>query len=482
MRSRLLLIWLVLMVSVGLSGSFLPSTVAEAAGEVHQPLLNQPGSTVVFLPMTANGYVPPALRLCRFGVGGSQAIDQYAVNTLGIGWYSDWRVTTEPVRPGGIGYMPTVRLSQTGLNSYEHTPDAAGILVAAQAQPGATWLIGNEPDRRYFQDDLEPHVYAQAYHDLYELIKSADPTARIAAGSIVQATPLRLQYLDMVLDSFQAQYGFAMPVDVWNIHAFILREERGSWGADIPPGIDVRQGMLYEIDDNADVEIFKANIRRFRQWMADRGYQDCPLIITEFGVQMPADYGFPPDRVNSFMNETFDYLSSATDPALGLPYDNGKLVQQWAWYSVADNNFNGWLFDASTRERTVFGDNFAAYTAAATPMVNLLPIEVEAHPVRDTSGDVISATLSASIANNGDMPLGNQVKVRFYLGDSTQDRVLIGENTAYRLDGCASFVRLDVAWDQASAGSHTFSIVVDPAGAIVEANEQDNTLVATFDF
>ena len=28
-----------------------------------------------------------------------------------------------------------------------------------------------------------------------------------------------------------------MPVDVWNVHNFVLREERGSWGVDIPPGI-----------------------------------------------------------------------------------------------------------------------------------------------------------------------------------------------------------------------------------------------------
>ena len=98
----------------------------------------------------------------------------------------------------------------------------------------------------------------------------------------MQPTPLRLQYLDMVLDSYRARYGQPMPVDVWNIHAFILNERsctyfpEDCWGADVPPGIDVPEGMRYGIQDNDNLVIFKQFIVDFRQWMADRGYQGTP--------------------------------------------------------------------------------------------------------------------------------------------------------------------------------------------------------------
>jgi hypothetical protein len=85
------------------------------------------------------------------------------------------------------------------------------------------WLPVNEPNTPY-QDNLEPHVYAEAYHDLYHAIKAADPTARIANGGIVQVTPARLLYLGMVLDGYAERYGQAMPVDVWNIHVYVLQE------------------------------------------------------------------------------------------------------------------------------------------------------------------------------------------------------------------------------------------------------------------
>ncbi len=95
--------------------------------------------------------------------------------------------------------------------------------AAVLANPGATWLIGNEPDSPV-QDNLLPELYARAYHHLYTLIKSYDATARIGAGGIVQPTPLRFQYLDRVLAAYRAYYHQTLPADLWNIHSYILRE------------------------------------------------------------------------------------------------------------------------------------------------------------------------------------------------------------------------------------------------------------------
>lgn len=380
----------------------------------------------VYLPLVQRVYIPPSGRLCRFGVGAGSDIGSYAVNSLRIGWYVDWTATLSPTRPGGITYMPIIRLRQIGMDSYEYSPSGDLLSATVAANPGATWLIGNEPDRRYWQDSLEPHIYAQAYHEFYHRIKELDPTALVAAGGIVQPTPLRLQYLDMVLEGYRERYGEPMPVDVWNIHAFILRERScdyypdDCWGAEIPPGIDAPEGMLYGIQDNDNFEIFKQNIERFRQWMAERGYQDRPLIITEFGVQMWPEYDFPPERVNAYMNATFEYLMTATG-TMGYPADDYRLVQRWAWYSLSDDHFNGWLFDPNTKARTVFGDNFAAYTAQVPPVVNLKPVRFWTEPPQPlSSGGSVTITLYADIVNNGHIGTDAPIAVRVYEGNPAE--------------------------------------------------------------
>jgi len=471
--------WVVVcVIALGVTCSVFLPRIGAAVAMGSNPMQSEDSDSFVFLPLLANDYLPPSERLCRFGVGGSQAIGSYDVNALKLGWYLDWTATLSPASPGGIGYMPMIRLSQTGSNSYSYAPSEDRVLQVAAEQPGATWLIGNEPDRRVYQDSLEPHVYAAAYHDLYHLIKTADPTAKIAAGGIVQPTPLRLQYLDMVLDSYVSAYGISMPVDVWNIHAFILQEKAGDWGADIPPGIDATEGELYTIDDNGNVEIFKEGIERFRGWMADNGYRERPLVITEFGIQMPPDYGFPPERVRAFMHDTFDYLLAATDTATGYPADNHRLVQKWAWYSLTDANFNGWLFDSTTKQRTVHGDSFVAYTADVPATVNFTPVALGVDEIYTEAGQVVSATLQAKVANNGSMTSG-PASVRFYLGDPQQSGQLIAEKTVWGLDGCANTVTVTAVWADASAGNHTIYVVMDSPGYVAEEDETDNVLAAT---
>ena len=434
-----------------------------------------PISSSLYLPLVTREYIPPFGRLCRFGVGAEPDIDLYKVNSLRIGWYVDWTTTASPARPGGITYMPTVRLRQVGTEAYNFWPDEATLAAVIATNPGAIWLIGNEPDRRRWQDSLEPRVYARAYHDLYYWIKGQDPQAKIGAGGIVQPTPLRLQYLDMVLESYQQRYGEPMPVDLWNIHAFILRERscdyypEDCWGAEIPPGIDAPEGMLYDIQDNDNIEIFKEHITRFRQWMADRGYQDRPLIVTEFGVQMWTDYGFPPERVNAYMNATFEYLLNATGPT-GYPNDEYRLVQRWAWYSLADDDFNGWLFDPQTKARTVFGDNFAAYTAQVEPTVNLMPIKIWATPI--SAEGVTTHMLSVQIVNTGHRATSVPTTLRLYVNQSR----LGDDRLVPILDGCGTSTVITATWHPMTPGTYEIQVILDPENYVAESNETDNTL------
>jgi hypothetical protein len=295
--------------------------------------------------------------------GGS--IADYPVQGLGIGWYLNWGVEVSPTRPGGLAFWQMVRVSGSQARGAGYRPDAGTIQAAAAANPGSTWLIGNEPDVAW-QDNTTPERYAELYHELYQLIKSIDPTCQIAIAGISQPTPLRLAYLEQVLDAYRDRYGQPMPVDVWNVHGFVLREERDSWGVGIPPGSDATAGVLYEIEDHGDLEAFQNQIVAFRRWMAEHGQRDRPLVLSEFGILMPADYGFGPVQVQAYLYATLDYLSTATDEQIGYPQDGHRLVQWWAWYSLADTVYpTSSLFDPETKALTDLGRAFTVYEPPA---------------------------------------------------------------------------------------------------------------------
>lgn len=275
------------------------------------------------------------------------------------GWYLNWTTQPRPDLRADVAFARMIRLKGDSFS-----PALEQIQATAAQYPGALWLVGNEPDVPW-QDNATPEQYAAVYGVLYKAIKEADPSARVAIGGVSQPTPLRLAYLDRILAAYKARHGAEMPVDVWNVHAFILREERNSWGVGIPPGMPVDKGTLYEIGNHADMQIFRKQIEGFRRWMAERGQRDKPLVVTEYGVLMPDEYGFPPDLVSKFMAATFDYFLSAQDATLGYAADGNRLVQAFCWYSVADTMYpTSNLFDAKTRAVTPVGKAFRQYVQA----------------------------------------------------------------------------------------------------------------------
>lgn len=323
-----------------------------------QPAVGTPSAPPTTTPLPL---VPGSAR-SRLGVGwpGAVAQDVTVAQELGFGWYLDWTTRVEPLRLPGLEFAQMV--STRGNAPFWGQRNR--IAQAIRANPGALWLIGNEPDVPW-QDNVTPEEYARRYHQFYLYIKSLDPTARIAIGGVAQPTPLRLTYLDRVLATYEQLYNRPMPIDVWNVHAFVLREERNSWGVSIPPGFEsVDQGMLYEIEDNDDLAIFQQQIVDFRRWMARRGFREWPLIVTEYGVLMPEEYGFPPEAVVAFMEDSFDFLLEARDPEIGYPADDNRLVQRFTWFSVGDTLYpTGNLIDPATGAITTVGRAFADYAA-----------------------------------------------------------------------------------------------------------------------
>lgn len=298
----------------------------------------------------------------RFGIGVSLPAPHLArLADLGAGWFLNWNSLAPSGRPAGPEFVRMVRVPRGQPN-----PGLATLADIAQRSPGSLWLIGNEPDV-IWQDNATPEQYVQVYHDVYSTLKQADPASRIAIAGVSQPTPLRLQYLDRILALYRERYGADMPIDVWNVHNFILPEQRGSWGVDIPPGIEANSGLSVDIDDHDDLARFQQQIVDFRQWMAARGFRDKELIVSEYGVLMYEDFGFDYARVRAFMLGTFDYFLSATDSSIGLPFDGNRLVQRWCWYSLSDGQYpTGNLVDRATGELSALGNDFADYVNQRT--------------------------------------------------------------------------------------------------------------------
>lgn len=306
----------------------------------------------------------------RFGynvaLDNGHTIDSYDVAALNGHWYLDYFTQLVPSQPAGMRYAQMIRPPFWRQTTMTNTVEA--ILAN---NPGTLWIVGNEPDRDK-QDGLTPTEFATFYHDVYTFLKARDPESRVAIGGVVQSTPLRRRYLDMVLSAYQSQYGEKLPTDVWTVHAFILRED-DQWGAWIPPGLEdfADEGMLYDVWDHDDLDIFAENIVAFRQWMADNGYRDKPLIVTEYGILLP-DIGFPYPAVRDFMIGTFDFFLTAQDDQVGYPADNNLLVQNWSWFSLnyppfdANTGFghNGNLVEPNSGLYLELGRDYAAYVAA----------------------------------------------------------------------------------------------------------------------
>lgn len=392
-------------------------------------------SHAIRMPMAFKDTIPNIADRMGYGTSADRINAYTHIRDLRAGWYVDWKVNDAPVHPGGIEYVQMVRMHQKLACPIGTTADRvkcpyvadyqldvdplnkdaafAKIQHAASENRGSIWLLGNEMDRMDWegtadnpgrQDEMTPQLYAVAYHDLYTRIKAADPTARIAIGGVIQFTPLRQKYLEIVLSTYHQKYGGSMPIDIWNIHNFVGSEycriekvnnvnTRRCYGMGIPAGVEVpynghneqrgcmngstfycasyigedwRHTWLSSSDNKTDQYPFTEpafihQIKEFRSWLFQKGYGAKPVIITEYGVlysslcqsneslqncknRLGSHYVdlTNPAVIQDFMTGTFEYFTTATEPSGVSLTDGGHLVQRWAWFALEPN----WGFNA----------------------------------------------------------------------------------------------------------------------------------------
>lgn len=455
---------------------------------------------------------------CRYGVADLSGTSPDWMRAMGIGWYLNFNTNRSSYTD--IQYTPIVRVRQNRDDDgnpllprgYTFSPNLTSLINDAVQVPGKLYLVGNEVDR-IGQDGTAPDLYAQGYHEFYHAIKAVDPTARFAISGLVQVTPNRLRYLDLVWDSYIDQFGVQMPIDVWNAHVYVLPEiERNGSPNDIAStavGTDNFGAIMgsggnvvhcgdpsddtYCYAEHDDIDIFAQQITSMREWMKEHGQQNKPLVISEYsqlypyelegdGCFLQDEYGqcFDPARVTSFMEASHTFLESTVDPDIGFPADGNKLVQQWLWFASytekighASNLFVQQTLDGEPGNDAMLTDMGRAFKSAATSgdlRPNLVPYQITSR--KNASGDVV---LSVSVRNNGDSHVVEPFDVTFY-SNAALTQPIGSERVEPTIIGCAQQIyTFSVTWPTAG-GAQDIWVKVDSGNVLNEVNENDNVL------
>jgi hypothetical protein len=449
-----------------------------------------------------------------------------ALSMVGAGWYVDFW-SDPPTTTVAAQFTPIVYIKQnkngcTYLPGYYTYPALTEDQLGAKvlAQPGVLWLIGNEPDRgpdpgkcQSNQDDTHAEVYAQAYHDVRQFILAHDPTARTANAGLVEFTPGRQQYLDMVWQAYQRLFGVQWPVDVWNMHLYVLPEATTTGApngvANIALGTDpslaIRESGgnpalcgtagVYCFAQHDSMAAFQAQVRGMRTWMQAHGQQQKPLILSEYSQILPYltnpndpnscfkdENGncFTSQRVTNFANATADYFETEASPTLGYATDGGRLVQQALWfamnYPAAGVVSNLVTPSGSGVTLTQVGQAWVTHNQGEGVLMNLLPTSTfGAGGFVHTPGGTVTATLAVDILNNGNTTVNTPFTVRFSSDAAGLQPIASVQVSA--LTGCATkTIRVYAPWSGLSAGTHPYWVTVDSGASVSETNEADNVI------
>jgi hypothetical protein len=168
-------------------------------------------------------------------------------------------------------------------------------------------MVGNEPDVAHdTEDNMLPSTYAWVYRSVYNFIKELDPTAQVANAGLSMMIPGRRQYLNIVWNTYLKAFGEEMPVDVWNMHLYVLAEIRPWDGGDADGKIAIGTKPLLAIKapsgspqqecpkedvycraEHNDIGIFQDQILMMRRWMKNHGQENKPLLLSEYSVLYP---------------------------------------------------------------------------------------------------------------------------------------------------------------------------------------------------
>lgn len=556
----------------------------------------------------------------RFGVTVTGDLDLYDVSQLPFGAYLNWLADADASHPNDAHYYPIIHTFRNGYH-----PSGADLEAVVLANPGATWIIGSEADT-IWMDNTPPENYARNYHDAYTTIMAIDPTAKFMLNGLATVSTLRLEWLNRVWDEYLRLYGTDIPVDVWNIHTYVVNEMHLEWGAEIPAGISnavgytaglwteatvngasggtvhqsrtaaarayfafqgstvtiglrtgpdagiarvhldgspsavetidlyaqtpgaitrtysglapstnarvgnrhhariqvtgtknsassntwvrvdyavaestaglpggrlennspLQANIVSSVEDHDNLEMIVEQIRRFRQWMADHGQRNKPLVNTEYGVLMTEDLGFDYQRVRTFMLDSFqEFVFGARDPVLGYPEDDNRLLQQWFWFALNIDTFEGrtvhtGLFSPASGQIKQLGRDFIAFVEPlAVDYADLTATSFSLSPTWPLfAGQPSLVAVEAKVNNRGNLPVG-PFSVTLVDGNRVvRTWPVNGLSARYAGNDVAN---LSYAWRPVVYGDRRVELRVNEDGQVAEPCADDNVLSANLE-
>lgn len=221
--------------------------------------------------------------------------------------------------------------------------------------------VGNEVG---LDDRRDPRTFAENYRSLYEFLKAADPSIRVAPGanpgSVLMNYPLGVQWQIQADPAGRWDYrkaeGSNAPVKAINYLQFMTyanEDYQSLYGTPLPADFYVIH--LYPFSENAlvaneDLATLRRAIIEMRRFMKGLGGQAKDLYIKEMGM---AETTRMDDTVLASNAETMKKIldmlwipdeQHAIDRGLGHVNDRFRLVQKWAWFngvSVLDEESSG---------------------------------------------------------------------------------------------------------------------------------------------
>jgi hypothetical protein len=158
-------------------------------------------------------------------------------------------------------------------------------------------------------------------------------------------------------------------------------------------------------------EAWKQELIDFRTWLKSKGYQDKPLLISEFSI--PKDVTDLEAKYFMF-EQLLPWLESYTDPNIGYPYDGYHLAQGWIYFNLEDTGDSKYLYGPNnaatpTWGPSVFGQYWIDYVS--TPTNGVMPWPCQWHSTPQAWGPGAFAdgsdggSSSSSSSSSGGVPL-----------------------------------------------------------------------------
>jgi hypothetical protein len=246
---------------------------------------------------------------------------------------------------------------------------------------------------------------------------------------------------------------------------------------------------VYCFAEHDDLSIFAEQIRAMRQWMANHGQRQKPLIVTEYSILLPYELKdgvceflidengecFTPTRVSKFMDGSFDYLNSAIDPTLGYSLDNNRMVQQVMWFAVHSSGAGASsnLVKDDLVTLTQIGQTFQIRALSETAYRNLLVDHVQNVAVKAGPSGTATAEIAVTFRNNGNTKVNQPFTVTFYK-DAARTMPIDSVSFTAAVPGCTSRAyAASVEWPGLAKGTHQYWVHIDSTNSIVESPSDD---------